>query len=340
MAIKDCSACDDLRQNAPNLTISGLTNSMCTSLKNNTGLSPSSGNDDCEDLNDLNDCLIGNMAAEVNEYKSCEWKEYIKNFIPGLWTTLKAMICAICGIWIKIKYILDMIDKINCEIDYLFKGAKFNIKEDAQSDEAYVVLGKGCSLYNNDSAKHTADILLNYIAGGLLRLSGSIYFYSGTGTFQDAKAVPNFDNGNTMATSQTRQKNPHWGVAGRPAKGGELIYEIRIKKSQYPQIRSIFSGRGGEANTGAFSVHFTVFNGDDVDDDTPVKYAYGQHGWCESDGSRSESDYDLGHAVPKGWFYIQCRMHWIDEMAAGDNKIYSPYGWLGIRTNRDEIDCD
>lgn len=340
MAIEvNCSACEDLKATSPDFAVNGFTEAMCTSLQNNTGLSPSDDHDDCKDLNNLNDCLVGTMAKEVDAYQICDWKTFMRNFIPNLRTTLKAIICAICGIWKKV-------DKMDCEIKYLFEGAKFNIKESEQSDEGYIVLGKGCSLYNGDSVEHTADILLNYIAGGLLRLSGSIYFYSGNGTFQDAQAVPNFDNGETMHTSQSRQKNSHWGVLGRPANGGELIYEIRLKKSQYPQIKTIYGGRGGESNTGAYSVHFHVFDGDNPPSGQTYRYAYGQHGWCHEDGSAYTSStsgydntYDRGHPVEKGWIYIQCRMHWIEQMSQGDNRVYSPYGWLGIRTNRGEISC-
>ena len=339
MATMNCDACDEIRQTAPNLAINGIGDTECASLQNNTGLNPSSGHDDCEDLHNLNDCLVGGMTTEVAAYNSCDWKTFMKRFIPNVWTTLKAITCAICGIWTRI-------ERLDCEIDYLFKGAKFNIKESEQTDSAYVVMGRGCSLYNNDSAEHTTDLLLNYIAGGLLRLSGSIYFYSGSGTFTDAKAVPNFDNGETMVTSSSRRKNSHWGVEGRPAIGGELIYEIRMKKSQYPQIRAIYGGRGGEANDGAYSVHFHVFDGDSVPSGQNYRYAYGQHGWCHDDGSAYtdatpgyDNSYDKGHRVAKGWIYIQCRMHWIDEMKTGDNRVYSPYGWLGIRTNREEVDC-
>lgn len=98
----NCSACDDLKETSPNFAVNGFTNSMCTSLKNNTGLVPSSGHDDCEDLNDLNDCLVGNMTREVDSYQSCDWKKFAKAFIPNLWTTLKAMICAICGLWTNV----------------------------------------------------------------------------------------------------------------------------------------------------------------------------------------------------------------------------------------------
>lgn len=340
MANKSCSACDELRNDAPNFVINGLTDTECTSLKNNTGLSPSNSNDNCTDLNNMNDCLVGNMADTVDAYGLCDWRTFMKKLIPNIWTVAKSIICAICGFNAQLK-------KIECEIKYLFEGTTFKIKESVQTDSAYIVLGKGCSIYNNDSAEHTTDILLNYIAGGLLRLSGSVYFYSGDGTFQDAQAVPNFDNGYSMATSQTRRKNSLWGETGRPASGGELVYEIRIKKSEYPQIKKIYAGRGGESNGGAYTVHFHVFDGDDIPSGQDYRFAYGQHGWCHLDGTAYtassgnpyDDTYDKGHKVEHGWIYIQCRIHWVEYMAKGDNKIYSPYGWLGIRTDRDAIPC-
>lgn len=102
MANISCSACEDLRQADANLVINGFSDTECASLKNNTGLSPSSGNDDCTDLNNLNDCLVGNMENEVDSYNNCDWKEFAKKFIPNVWTTLKGIICAICGLWTNV----------------------------------------------------------------------------------------------------------------------------------------------------------------------------------------------------------------------------------------------
>lgn len=99
----NCSACEDIRESAPNFTVNGLGDDECTSLQNNTGLNPTSGHDDCTDLNNLNDCLIGNMANEVNSYNNCDWKQFAKDFISNLWTTLKAIICAICGLWTNVE---------------------------------------------------------------------------------------------------------------------------------------------------------------------------------------------------------------------------------------------
>lgn len=103
----NCSACEDLRQSAPNFAINGLGETECTSLANNTGLEPSAGHDDCTDLNNMNDCLIGTMEKEVSAYAICDWKSFMKAFIPNLWTTLKGIICSICGIWTKLTCIYN-----------------------------------------------------------------------------------------------------------------------------------------------------------------------------------------------------------------------------------------
>ena len=40
-------------------------------------------------------------------YEVRDWKKFMKQFIPNLWTTLKAIICAICGLWEHISSITD-----------------------------------------------------------------------------------------------------------------------------------------------------------------------------------------------------------------------------------------
>lgn len=103
MAVElNCSACEEIRQEVPELIANGFDDNMCASLKNNSGLKASSGHNDCTDLNNLTDCLIGNMDTEIDDYDSCSWKDFMKKFIPNVWTVLKAMVCAICGIWERI----------------------------------------------------------------------------------------------------------------------------------------------------------------------------------------------------------------------------------------------
>ena len=114
---------------------------------------------------------------------------------------------------------------------------------------------------------------------------------------------------------------------------------------QYPQIKNIYSGRGGEANDGAYSVHFHVFDGDNPPGEQEFRYAYGQHGWCHdkdhsSPGSPIQSGYSWGHRVPDGWIYVQCRMHYVELMSATDGVEYSPYGYIPMRIDVGEIACE
>lgn len=97
----DCNACDSLRQTSPDFVLNGVTETVVASLKNNTGINPALTvlHDNCEDLNMLNDCLVGRMGDEVKAYDNCDWKEFMGKFIPNNYELLKAMIANECGIW-------------------------------------------------------------------------------------------------------------------------------------------------------------------------------------------------------------------------------------------------
>lgn len=325
----NCGACEELRETSPNFTVNGLTDSMCTSLANNTGLSTSDSNDTCEDLNNLNDCLVGMMEKEVASYQVCDWKSFMKNFIPNLWTTLKALICSFCGIWTHI-------EKLHCLINYLFDGASFRIAEDSTED-SHLVAGKGVDFgIRNKGQEHTSDVTLLYVAGGFARLSGSLRCFA-----ESYKDV----NGNT------KDGNSVWNLNDRIPSGGELLLEVRIKKSEHPQIKKLYQGWGFPLNGNDlfYEVITNIFDGDDTSDSVPNVYAYGQHGWCDSDGSPSESGYSSGHKVPEGWVYIQMRLAYkgtmvtytVKDGANADKTGFNmtPLAQFGIRMDRGKIDC-
>ena len=123
MANYSCNSCDDLRTTSPSFVVNGITDTECTSLQNDTGLNPSSGHDDCTDLNNINDCLVGNMAEEVEAYDVCDWKTYMKKFVPNVWTTFKAIICAICGLWAKV-------NKHDCILTHITGQQSFAVSEE------------------------------------------------------------------------------------------------------------------------------------------------------------------------------------------------------------------
>lgn len=112
-----CKACDDLRTSSSEFMLNGVTPTVCTSLKNDTGFNPASGHNDCTDLDDANDCLIGTMEDEIEAYDVCDWKEYMKKFVPNVYNVIKAIICAICGLWTKVHSYEGKFDKYDCVIN-------------------------------------------------------------------------------------------------------------------------------------------------------------------------------------------------------------------------------
>lgn len=326
MAKTNCAACEDIRSTDPNLIVNGLGTTECTSLKNDTGLSPSSGHDDCTDLENLNDCFIGNMEQEVDAYEVCDWKNFMKNFIPNLWTTTKGIICAICGLW-------KNIHRLECILDYMMEGKSFSFGEYSSNTSSYIVAGKGVSFANVGASGTSSDILLRYIAGGFATLSGSCLLYNAN--FTDRTATYNFDNEGVSPTKSTSRKgNPEWNQTNHNPNGGsQLLYELRIKKSEYPQIASMFAGFSLNSEGGGYHGQVQAF--------VAGRYANGQNGFCDhGTGEPGNSNSDRGHLVPDGWIYIQMRITWIESLNAdSEGKQYSPYGVLGIRMNQDAIDC-
>lgn len=95
-----CEACESLKQIDPNLVANGITDTECANLAEDKGLSGT--NTDCEDLNTMNDCLIGGMDEELELHDVCNWKDYMHKLVPNHWTMTKGIVCAICGIWEQI----------------------------------------------------------------------------------------------------------------------------------------------------------------------------------------------------------------------------------------------
>ena len=116
MAENSCDACEKLREQNPEFTVNGITDDMCESLGENKGLKPSLNHDDCEDLNDINDCLFGNMDEDVDIYDDCKWKDFARDLASNLWNMFKGLICTICGIWTQINNLWESLIELEKEI--------------------------------------------------------------------------------------------------------------------------------------------------------------------------------------------------------------------------------
>ena len=325
----NCESCDELRQTAPNFVVNGITDTECTSLQNNTGLNPSSGNDDCEDLNNMNDCLVKNMETEINSYTVCNWKDYMKALVNNLWTMFKGIICAICGLWNALDNIEVDTSRIDCLMQWMSEGFEFLVDE-TSTTSSYIVAGQGVSFVNAGTEEHSHEVNMEYIAGGLMRLFGSCRFY--TSSFTDERACWHFDDGSaTPVYSTSRSGNSRWGSTGKPAVAGDLVYEVRILKSQYPQIKEFLDGFGMGHAAGSFNAHVRVFD--------EGEWAFGTHGHCHTDdGTPVYEGYSHGHLVEDGWVYVQQRIDYID-VAMNSGSRYSPYSYFGVRLNADQIEC-
>lgn len=329
MSNKTCDSCEQLRTTAPNFVINGLGDDECENLANNKGLAGNS--DDCTDLHNMNDCLVGFMEDEIDAYETCDWKKYMKEFVPNVWTVFKGIICAICGIW--------------CKLEAMNSGIDLTIGED-ETDDSYIVAGRGVSFLTTGDADndYTSDIKLENF-GNFVRINGSVDFRTDAFTEPRNKQSWNFDNMDTVRKTNARKGYNLWnhtnGTTENLGPGGELIYEIRIKKSAYPAVQKIVSGIGGPTGGGAYQTNFVIFDGDDIPDGADHRWAYGQHHRCNEKTGAGIDDGDAGHIVEPGWIYIQHRMVNISVLSASGNEVnkYTPRGWCALRLNMDEIEC-
>lgn len=117
----DCASCERLCDNAPDFVQHGVTDEICASLKNDTGLNPSLSvlHNNCEDFEDMTDCLIGRMDQDIDLYEVCDWQTYMHKLVPNLYNYLKAMVCWLCGISDKINAIIGRIECIKNAVQAL-----------------------------------------------------------------------------------------------------------------------------------------------------------------------------------------------------------------------------
>lgn len=316
MANIQCDACENLRENAPNLIVNGFTDTECANLKVGKGLGGSG--DNCEDVSDMNDCFVGMMDNEVDAYDNCDWKKFMHNFIPNVWSVLKAIICWLCG--------------LDCRVNTLYEGIKLKISED-DSGQSYIVAGKGVSFLQEGTEQRDSQVTFEYIGGALVQVIGTLTFHKED--FNDVRECYNFDDGSVMHKRKNRQGNSLWDKTSGDVRvmegGGELLYEIRISRKQYPQIKRIYSGIAAPSGGGAYQVNLTVFGEGD--------WAYGQHGNCDSDTGVGSGGHSNGHKVPEGWLYVQARMVNISYLSANGTGKYSPKGFMGIQLYDNRIKC-
>ena len=234
MAILNCEACEALREDAPSFVCNGFTEAECTSLQNDTGLNPSSGNNDCTDLNNMVDCLIGNESEEVELYEVCDWKTFMKMHIENLWAVLKGIVCAICGLWTNVHNLWDKVNSHDCVINSMGEAKTFNIDGLTEAE-----LGTGVQWRTNDDHVAYPSIVGNAF---VLRVNGSV-------TFTGSKWL-NF--------------------TGNTDDGNWLVYRYKLNKKKYG-IKTVWNNICASNNAGDIGGYIQCFGEGET---TPGQWGY------------------------------------------------------------------
>lgn len=102
--LENCSACEDLKTYAPEFALHGITTGVCNSLKNDTGLNPNLSvlHNNCADLQDMSDCLIGALGDTLPSYDICDIKDFLEKLLANLKSMFDALVCNECGQWSEI----------------------------------------------------------------------------------------------------------------------------------------------------------------------------------------------------------------------------------------------
>lgn len=312
MANVNCEACSEIRTIDPNLMVNGWTETECTSFKNDTGLNPSSGHNDCTDLELMNDCLIGNLDAEVDAYEVCDWKPFMHKFIPNLWTVISAIKCALCGLWTNVhnlwnvlNSILSDINKFRCYINFIMGDQDIS----AFIDESNFVAGTDVNFDRQDDKAILPSVI---ISGSTYTISGSIRVHL-TNNHWNKLGLDN--DGDKVSGNKLNTPN-----------GNYTLCIVKIPKAQFPWIKGLQSCVGSFINAGISELFIQVR-------DEGTQYP-GQWGNSESGLV----------TVPAGQIHIRVALAglttWGIEHGASDDYADVTFRATGLAmTNPNGIDC-
>lgn len=279
----DCNVCDDLKEISPEFASQGITETVCKSLKNDTGLNPKLPvqHTDCEDLELMNDCLIGRPKDELEKYEQCDWKKFMRKFLWNLHEMLGGIICAVCGLWAfihdilkrlaklenDVKEIQDEIDHIQCMLESLTEVQEINF------GEGEFIAGEDV-FFRHDSI----SIGVSFDVLGMMGvLQCSVGFEAGSRWLTEL-GVTSGDEG--------------W-----------LVCELHINKAT-TGIKHIYSAGGQTINAGCYLASAYGYDGD-----RPYEiYGRAKNG---IGSNRAPDQWGWGdgyHVVPPGWIYLQLRV--------------------------------
>lgn len=159
-----CTACQELREDAPEFVTNGVTDTVCKSLHKDTGLDSSNGNDDETDLHTANDCLIGRMRDEINSYDLCDWKDFMRKYIGNDYEVNKGIICALGGLWDMVHTIINALGGGNGKIPVI-RRYRVTVPKSAFKQQWRVTSGAEQTSNNEESGYYGVSSITEWFAG-------------------------------------------------------------------------------------------------------------------------------------------------------------------------------
>ena len=243
-----CAACDELRDHAPDFITNGVTTDVYNSLLENNGLNPDETSTNCADLNDVNDCLIERMAEEVSSYRDCDWKLFMKNFIPNVYQTLKAMIASECGLWENTG---DSCENIGTLLGMLSTTPQAHEMTTNENIVAWGPDGYGAFYLNSDIKSFNG-------CGSTTKVENVSSTYNGTGLFLKTQVQSGdiLASINKSAIVPTYMTNAYW---KNLAASGEPFFQLIAANGCIIQVRTI--GRTHSASDTVMTIQVYSVNG-------------------------------------------------------------------------------
>lgn len=121
MSNSSCTACNQLNDTATDFIENGVTETICSSLADDTGFNSSSGRDSCDDMKDANECLTKTLHDLLPAFDTCDWKDYMEKYTSNDYNMKQAMICWMCGLQEQI-YNLQL-QNLSVETQYTIQQA-------------------------------------------------------------------------------------------------------------------------------------------------------------------------------------------------------------------------